>query len=114
MNSAFSAFSGILLTFAAGSMNALLHIEKGILLPAIGINLMVFSLMVYYVAMKQLTHKSLVNLISALDVLWVIGSILIVVLQLFDLSTIGYILIGVVALWIGYLAAMQYKYSKDT
>ncbi|MCO4819136.1 MAG: hypothetical protein KC517_05895 [Bacteroidetes bacterium] len=112
MNSAFSAISGLALVFMSDAINALFNIDNSIVLPAIGINLLVFSLIVYYVAIKLLKRNSLVTLISALDILWVIGSAVIVVFQLFNLSTAGYIVIGLVAIWIGFLGSMQIKYNK--
>lgn len=112
LNSAFSALSGLLLTFASNMFNSLMGISNTLILPIIGINLLVFSLMVYYVAVKQLKNKSLVNLITTLDLLWVIGSLALIVFQWFDLSTTGYIVIGCVSIWIAYLAFMQFKYNK--
>ena len=112
LNSAFSALSGLLLTFSAKTFNALLGISNTIVLPIIGINLLIFSLVVYYVAVKQLKTSSLVNLITGLDVLWVVGSAFLIFLQLFSLTTIGYVIIGAVAIWIGYLAFMQFKYNE--
>jgi len=112
INSAFSLLSGLLLTFASSSINTLFGISNKIVLPIIGINLLIFSLMVYYVAVKQLKNKSLVNLITSLDLLWVIGSLALLIFQWFNLTSIGYIVIGCVAIWIAYLGAMQFKFNK--
>ncbi|MFT5725386.1 MAG: hypothetical protein ACI9JN_002511 [Bacteroidia bacterium] len=114
INSAFSSFSGILLIFAASSLNALFAISNTLILPFVGANLLVFSLFVYYVAVRQLKNKSLVNLITSLDLAWVIGSLIIVLGQLFSLSIIGYIIILVVSFWIGYLGWMQFKYNRQS
>ncbi len=112
INSAFSGLSGLALVFISDHINTLFNIDNTIVLPAIGINLLVFSLIVYYVAVKQLKRNSLVTLISALDLLWVIGSAAIILFQLFNLSSAGYIIIGVVAIWIAFLGSMQIKYNK--
>jgi len=112
INSAFSLLSGLLLTFASSSINTLFGISNKIVLPIIGINLLIFSLMVYYVAVKQLKNKSLVSLITSLDLLWVIGSLALLIFQWFNLTSIGYIVVGCVAIWIAYLGAMQFKFNK--
>ena len=112
INSAFSGLSGLALVFISDHINTLFNIDNTIVLPAIGINLLVFSLIVYYGAVKQLKRNSLVTLISALDLLWVIGSAAIILFQLFNLSSAGYIIIGVVAIWIAFLGSMQIKYNK--
>jgi len=112
INSAFSGLSELALVFISDHINTLFNIDNTIVLPAIGINLLVFSLIVYYVAVKQLKRNSLVTLISALDLLWVIGSAAIILFQLFNLSSAGYIIIGVVAIWIAFLGSMQIKYNK--
>ena len=76
-------------------------------------NWQLFSVFVFYVSRRQLTNKILVNIISGLDALWVLGSLFIIMLGLFDLSIIGYIIIGVVAVWIAFLGYKQYEKSTD-
>lgn len=112
INSAFSALSGLLLTFASTFINTLFEISNSIVVPIIGINLLIFSLMVYYVAVRHLKTPSLVHLITTLDIAWVIGSAVIIGFQLFSLSLIGYVTIGIVAVWIAYLAWMQFRFNK--
>lgn len=82
------------------------------ILPIIGGSLIVFSWFVYSVASRHLDNKKLINLITLLDAFWVIGSSIILALGLFNLTHHGYIAIGVVALWIGYLGYSQYKHNK--
>jgi hypothetical protein len=112
INSAFSAISGLFLAFASSTANWLMGVSNTIVLPIIGINLLVFSLFVYYVAMKQLKNKTLVNLITGLDFAWVVGSLIIVFSQLFGLCNPGYIITLLVSIWIGYLGWMQFKYNR--
>jgi len=114
LNSAFSALSGLALLYLNTELRQLFGFENRVVLPAIGINLLIFSLIVYYVANKQLTNKSLVTLISSLDMLWVVGTAILVVFQLFNLTTAAYIIISVVALWIGFLGMMQIMHNKGT
>ncbi|PCJ94773.1 MAG: hypothetical protein COA50_10290 [Flavobacteriaceae bacterium] len=95
-------FSDILLTFFNRT-------SPSFLFDVIGLTLLVFSLFVWYVASKQLQNEVLVKLISFLDILWVMGSLIIIAFQLFNLSVKGYMLISIVAIWIGFLAYRQLK-----
>ena len=112
INSIFSAFSGILMSLFPEQLNAVFNVSNPYIFPIIGLNLIVFSIFVWFVSTKQLSNKILVNLISSLDVLWVLGSVVIVLFSLFNLSRSGYILIGVVAVWITFLAYKQFKNNK--
>ena len=113
INSIFSLASGILM---AEFSNELLHffniqIEGNrYLFDIIGINLIVFAIFVWYVSARQIQNSIFVKIISFLDILWIVGSIIIVALQLFNLSIIGYLTIALVALWISFLAYNQLKH----
>jgi hypothetical protein len=112
INSLFSAFSGLLMLLCSTSLNDLFHIQNGYVFPLIGANLLAFAAFVGYVSSKQLTNKTLISIISILDLLWVFGSFVIVLFNLFDLSRIGNMLIIAVAIWIGFLAYKQFKHNK--
>jgi hypothetical protein len=108
INSSFSAVSGLTMLLLSKKLNELFNINNVYIFPFIGLNLMVFAAFVWYVSRRQLDNKILVMTITMLDILWVIGSVAIVLLDLFDLSNNGYILIGSVALWIAFLAYKQF------
>lgn len=112
INSIFSAISGLTILLFSGSLNNLFAIDNAYIFPIIGANLLFFSAFVWYVSNKQLTHKILVNIISILDLLWVLGSFAIVGFGLFDISTSGYILISIVAIWIAFLSYKQFTNNK--
>ena len=112
INSIFSATSGLALLLFSDGFNHFFDIQNQYILPIIGLNLIVFALFVWFVSINYLTNKVLVNLISGLDLLWVLGSLAIVLLGLFDLSRKGNILISVVAVWIAFLGYKQYQYNK--
>lgn len=110
LNSAFSLLTGLLMVLTSDILIKFFNIiDDQYLFDSIGVNLIVFALFVWYVSTKQLQNVLLVKLISFLDILWVIGSFIIVLFQLFNLSLNGYILITVVAIWIGFLAYKQLK-----
>jgi hypothetical protein len=112
INAVFSQLSGILAITLSLKLNNIFDISNEYVLPFIGFNLLVFSIFVLVVARKFLTNKTLVKWISFLDILWVVGSLLIVAFGLFGLSTSGYVVITVLATWIGFLAFKQITYNK--
>ena len=112
INSLFSGISGAVMLLFSSALNTFFNLSNPYIFPILGVNLLVFALIVGYVAQKQLHNKSLVNLISGLDGLWVIGSLGIILFQLFDLSSNGYIAIGLVAVWIGFLGYKQFQNNK--
>lgn len=112
LNSLFSALSGAIMVLFPNALNTFFNVSIPYIFPILGINLLVFAFIVGFTAQKQLGNKRLVNLISALDALWFLGSLGIIVFQLFDLSKNGYIAIGLVAVWIGFLGYKQYENNK--
>ncbi len=112
LNSVFSALSGLTMLAFSSLLNDIFNIQDAYVFLVIGINLIIFSIFVWFVSSKQLGNKKLVNLICILDLLWVLGSLTIILLSLFDLSQNGYIIIGIVAIWIAFLAFQQFKNNK--
>ncbi|MFM2387821.1 MAG: hypothetical protein RL660_2578 [Bacteroidota bacterium] len=89
-----------------------MQISNKIVLPVIGINLIIFGASVMCIAQRLLPNKKLVSAITLLDIAWVIGSLLLVALQPFGVSSAGNILILVVAIWIAFLAYKQKQYNN--
>lgn len=110
MNSSFSLLTGLIMLLFSEKLQSFFNIEHSFIFPVIGINLIVFSIFVWFVS-KQKNNKVLVQIISILDFLWVLGSLLIIIFNIFDLSKNGTIVIGVVAIWIGFLGFKQYQYN---
>ena len=96
----------------SNGLNGLFGIDNPYVFPIIGLNLIVFSVLVWYVAKKHSENKMLVNLICGLDAAWVIGSVAIILLGLFKLSSQGYAIIGIVAIWIAFLGIKQFQYNR--
>lgn len=112
INSIFSTISGLIMILFSDNLNKLLNTDQFKFFPYIGTNLLVFAAFVSYVSYKQITNKTLVMTITILDLLWVLGSFIVVVFLFFDISTIGNILIVLVASWIAFLAHKQYQNNK--
>lgn len=112
LNAAFSGFSGLLLTFFPEYFSSLFFIEDTLVFTITGLGLMLFSFYVFLIALKFLNNKKLVNSISLLDVSWVIASFSIILFRMFHISFIGNLIIGIIAIWISYLAFMQIKLNQ--
>ncbi len=112
INALFSALTGLFMVLFSNQLQSFLGFTNTMILPVIGVLLVGFGLFVYSVANKHLENKKLVNLISIMDAFWVLGSSMILVLGLFDLTIQGYKAIGIVAVWIAYLGYNQYRHNK--
>jgi hypothetical protein len=79
---------------------------------ATGIFLMAFAIFVFIQSRKAVPHRGWVKFIIALDILWVVESLIIVLPALFGLSMIGYLLIGAAAAWVALMAFLQTRGLK--
>ncbi len=109
-NAAFSMTSGLCLLFANQFLQTFLGFQNAEILPSIGINLIIFASCILFIIQYYLKQKNLISLIIFLDVMWVIGSCILIIFQLFALTAKGYWLIGVISLIVGWFAKQQYKY----
>ncbi len=112
INAVSSGATGLGLVAAPGFVANLFAVSLTAPFIAVGIFLFLFASMVYWVSRKNPINESAVRLIIILDSLWVAGSISIILFQLFDLSNLGYLVIGVVAAWVGLMAWLQYNGVK--
>lgn len=112
INSVFSLVSGLIMLLFTKQLNVFFNIENPYVFAVIGANLVVFAVFVWYVSKRQLHNKLLVNVICILDLFWVVSSAAIILFGLFDLSKNGNIVIGLVAVWIGFLGFKQYQNNK--
>lgn len=112
INGSFSALSGISMILCTCQLNDLFGFDHPYIFPIIGINLLIFAGFVFVTSLKFISNKKLVQAITVMDVLWVLGSLAILIFDLFSLTIIGRLLIGLVAVWIAFLAFKQIKHSK--
>ena len=112
INAGFSTFSGLAMLIGSGLLARVFGLMNGIPFLVIGIGLILFGGFVFFTSKKQLNNRKLVQQITGLDALWVLGSLAIVVFQLFGLSSTGYITITVVMVIIAYFAISQYRLTK--
>jgi hypothetical protein len=113
INAVSSGATGIGLVVLADTVAELFGTSAAGAVMGVGIFLVVFAAGVLNEALQRTTRITHVYIIIALDILWVIGSVAIVLPQLFNLSAIGYITITAVALWVAAMAYLQMKGVKQ-
>ena len=113
VNGVSSGATGIgLVAFAQLAAN-LFDVPQSSVFIGTGIFLLVFAAIVLFEAFRDSIRMRQVQIIIALDVLWVIASVLVVLLMLSKISVIGNLLIMAVALWVATMALLQAKGLKQ-
>jgi len=112
VNALSSGATGLGLIAFAAPVAILFGISETTPIMEIGIFLVAFAILVFKEARRTIHNLTMVKLIIALDVSWVLVSLLVVVLQLFNLRVIGYFAIGAVALWVAGMAYLQLNGMK--
>ena len=113
INALSSGATGIgLIVFARGVADLFGIVAHGALW-GVGIFLFSFAVLVFIESRKHPHNPKMVKLIIALDITWVVGSLAIVALQMFNLSGIGYLAISAVAIWVAAMAYLQINGAKQ-
>ena len=112
INATSSGATGILLVIFNQYLAGLFSSPYAWVISEVGVFLILFAGFVFITSIQNPPKIMLVNLIISLDCLWVLTSLVIVFLGLFNLSTIAYVLIVAVALWVALMAFLQYKSLK--
>lgn len=105
INATFSLLSGILLVLFTSATADLFGATVQWPFQVLGYGLLFFALSVFYESVKQ--RPLFVLSIIVQDVLWVIGSVIIIAMQAFDLSFAGYLIIAIVAIMVLFFAIGQ-------
>lgn len=107
LNSLSSGVTGLGLILFASTVATLFGVSTGTAFTEVGIFLVVFAIVVFMESRSNPHRVGRLRLIIVADVTWVVVSLAIVFLQLFNLTTIGYATIGAVALWVAAMAYLQ-------
>lgn len=113
VNALSSGATGVLLVLFPGLVAGLCGATLTWPFVAAGLFLIVFAVLVFVQSRKPVMQKGWIKLIIALDIIWVVESLIIVVPQLFGLSFLGYFLIGAVAGWVALMAYLQSRGLKQ-
>lgn len=111
-NALFSFTSGLVLAIFNSTIAKILGIDNSSITLIIGIALLLFGITVVITALGKPIKPILVKTIIFQDWVWVAGSSVIVLFNLFDLSSFGYWLISIVAVIVATFAVFQKKYLK--
>lgn len=106
INAVTSGATGILLVAFAQYFSRLFQVNSAAAFAAVGIFLLCFAAFVISVAVKN-ANPAMVKAIIALDVSWVVISLLVVTLAYTRISVIGNVLIIAVAGWVAVMAVLQ-------
>ncbi len=107
---AFSSIAmGIPLLFFSGPTAQSFAVNNATVFIILGIVLLLFGTLVLLLRTRPLPNIKIVKAIIAADILWFIGSLFIILLQLFNLSSLGNTLVGAAAVWVLVMAFFQNK-----
>lgn len=107
LNAAFSLITGTILALFSHSAASLFGISQPAPFWLIGFGLLIFSAIVYAVSRQSPINLIYVFVIIILDIGWVIGSIAIIALGLFGISTTGHFAIASLAVIVSGFAIHQ-------
>ena len=108
-NALFSLASGLSLLLFSKRLGAIMNVQNADVLHYIGIALLIFVALLLYNAFKSKINKTLIKSIIVQDWAWVLGSLVLLVLNPFQISTTGNILIALVALIVMSFAMLQQR-----
>jgi ribosome-associated toxin RatA of RatAB toxin-antitoxin module len=106
-NAVFSLITGLLLMLASSQTADLFAVQSNWLFLILGISLIFFAVVVYAVSSQKPIHPLYSLIITILDVIWVLASIVIILLNPFGISEMGNVLVGLVALVVFFIAIAQ-------
>ncbi|WP_127126120.1 hypothetical protein [Pseudoflavitalea rhizosphaerae] len=109
VNAISSGATGLLLALFPGMAAGIFGISDTVYFVEVGIFLVLFAAFVVFVATRKPVSLRAVMLVTTLDLLWVLVSIVAVFLLAGTISTIGSILIIAVAAWVALMAFLQFK-----
>jgi hypothetical protein len=112
INSVSSGAVALLLIAFSGFISQWFGVSESAPFIGVGIFLLLFAVYVFYQSRKEPLHSKGIQTIIITDSLWVTVSALLILFQLFELSMIGYLFIGGVALWVALMAVLQSKGLK--
>ena len=107
-NGIFSTVSGLLFTFAAGSVATFLGNIPAWIIMATGIILLAFAADLFYLSLQREINRTFVTAIIASDIIWVVGSAILLFTNWVTLTTPGFWAVAIVADIVAVFAALQW------
>lgn len=107
-NSLFSAMSGLTLLIGANAVSVFTGIESAAILTGLGVVLLLFAADLFWMTRETAVNPTFARLIIALDILWVVGSVLILFTNWVPLTNAGWWSVAIVADIVAVFAILQY------
>ena len=107
-NAVFSGLSGLIMVLAADALSQFLGLGSPIILTVVGIVLLLYAPMLVWLANQSPVPTHFTWEVIALDVLWVIGSVILIFTDFVPLTTGGKWAIAITADIIALFAILQY------
>jgi hypothetical protein len=107
-NAAFSTWSALMFVFAAGSLASFLGILSSGQVTGLGVQLAVFALWLWWLSTRAVIPRWQVWLAIALDILWVAGSVQLILSSPPALTPAAKWAVGIVADIVAVFALLQY------
>ena len=112
INALFSSISGIVMILFNQSIDELFGTSNNTVFWAIGIALIYFALTITYEIKEQ--RKKAITWIIIQDYIWVLGSIILIIFNPFEITQMGNLIIGLIALIVLYMGINQMNELKKT
>jgi len=113
VNSLSSGITGAGLVLLAPTVTKLFGLYSTGPINVVGVFLVLFALLVLYAATKEEANFRLIKVITTLDILWVISSVLLLCFLNSLFTLIGVLAIAGVALWVALMATLQIRGSRE-
>jgi hypothetical protein len=107
-NAAFSGFSGLIMVLAAGPISQLLSLDNPIFMVITGLVLLAYMPLLVWLSNQNPVPVHFAWEVIALDVLWVIGSLILIFSDLVPLTSAGKWAVAITADIVFVFALLQY------
>ena len=109
VNAISSGVTGLILMIVPGFVAGLFETTHTQPIIGVGMFLVAFAVLVFRAGLQNPLRLAMVWLIIALDAAWVVTSLAVIILELFAVSTLGYVFIAAVAGWVMLMAYLQFN-----
>lgn len=114
LNALSSGITGILLICFARSAAELFGQGQSAPFAGVGVFLLVFSLYVFRVSRRTPVRNAEARVVTALDLLWVVASVVLLLWMNDRFSLVGNLLTAAVAGWVGLMAVLQWRGMRES
>lgn len=112
-NALFSAVNGVFAILFHQVLSELMGVKFPVILMIVGGILVVFSIQLWVVSIRERWLKKFIRFIILLDLLWVVGSVVLLMMNGVGLSFLGQVMVGAVAIIVGGFALLQHLNKNE-